>query len=125
MRVLRRWFRLRWLAVAVGAFVVVFWLTHIPQQNVPEQLQMASLDKILHVAAYGLLTILALKSLYSPGRLLCAGLLVILTLLSGLDEYTQGLVGRTASVGDWLADLVGIGLVLMAYLGYRASFLKC
>ena len=103
---------------------VLFVLTHIPQQRVPFELEVFSLDKVLHVLAYGLLTFLALKSLQAPGPLICVALVLILSLFGGLDEYTQTFVGRRGSLMDWLADLVGITLVLILHLGHQAGLLK-
>jgi len=44
-------------------------------------------------------------------------LLVIVIVVSfGLfDEYTQSFVGRTASMVDWLADVVGVVLALIYF----------
>jgi len=98
-------------ATAVYAAVLVF-MTHYPK---PEELlgrQLPS-DKLLHLAAYGVLGSLAALVLRSRGRLvgrftplLGAGLAA----WGVIDEATQPLFGRAADPLDWVYDVLGLAL---------------
>lgn len=79
------------------------------------------LDKMLHAAVFGLLAFLLLRLAFSFGfsnswrTLLGVSLIVIA--LGVLDEWVQASVpGRTASLMDVLADVVGV----LAYMLFKA-----
>ena len=90
--------------------IALFATTHYP---LPLPLEVADInyDKLLHVATYALLGILALAWRRSTGAVV--GLhtrLVIFTLVvsfGALDELTQPLVNRVCDPIDWIADLCG------------------
>ena len=114
--------RFFWLWVTAGFAAVLFLLTHIPQKHIPEQLQMLSFDKFLHVIAYGMLTCLALRTVKTPLPL--RTYLVVFLLIAAFgafDEYTQILAGRSCSMFDWLANIVGITAVLLCFFIYEKS----
>ena len=88
----------------------------------PERLQVRGLDKIEHIAAYGAITILFVLSLRTRFSLLSAATLFFaISALGAVDELTQPLVNRTASPFDWLADIVGISVVLLAFVCFNHS----
>ena len=75
-------------------------------------------DKVLHAGAYGVLAGLSLRAFHGGlGRLarLPTVLALLLTIAYGmLDEIHQShVVGRDASVLDWLADVAGAGISVM------------
>jgi VanZ family protein len=98
-----------WLALAVG--------THLPPTlaGMPGDFT----DKLVHAAAFAVLAwLLAMAWQNSAGRLngrhlQFAWLAVVL--YGAADELTQLLVGRSATMGDWLADAVGAALGLVIF----------
>lgn len=105
---LRRWLpALLWLAV-------VFTLTSIPNPRVPH---VPGGDKAAHLIMYGLFGLFVVHGLAGGPR--TAGRLAVAFLASAaiaaLDEWHQRFVpGRSASVADWVADVTGVGLILLA-----------
>lgn len=107
---MREWF-VEHGALARGAFVVVVLVSlavlFAPPSDVPSS--PPGVDKLVHAALF---TALAFTSRWAGiGRPVVAGALV---LYAAVSEVLQGtdLVGRDASVGDWLADVVGVLLGL-------------
>jgi len=113
-------FRRKWFIASLASLALVLMLTHVPQEAMPRVLQRHMLDKVEHVVAYGLIAVLFLLSLPNPVRFVpaAAGLLALAG-VGILDETTQPLVNRIASVGDYLADLIGIGLACVVFLVLR------
>jgi len=105
----KSYFRPRWMLLTLLAAGIVLGLTHIPGQHVPRALQVHHLDKAEHVVAYGLIAGFFLLSLKRPVRpaVLLIGL-VTMAALGALDEATQPLVNRCASVWDYGCDLAGM-----------------
>jgi VanZ family protein len=68
-------------------------------------------DKLLHLLGYaGLASILLIamaKRLWPLGKRILAGG-VVLPIYGALDEITQPLVNRHASLADWVFDVIGI-----------------
>ena len=107
-------FNLKWLTIATVFTVIVIFVTHIPQEIMPERLKVGGLDKIEHFAAYGAITILFVLSIRDRLSLLsAAALFFAISVLGAVDELTQPFVNRTANPFDWLADIVGIIIVLL------------
>ncbi len=105
---------LRWSSVVVCAAV---WLaaaaaTHVPMETFSE---VPVGDVVLHFAGYlglacvFLLTLRVHGVAFARRALLTAG---ILLLYGALDEITQPLVNRYASINDWLANAVGIAAAI-------------
>jgi len=117
---IQSYFRTGWLAACTVSAVVVLTLTHIPQAALPRLFQDNMADKAEHVLAYGLIALLFLLSLRrsSPLVVPIAGLLMLAG-IGIVDEVTQPLVHRYASVGDYLADLIGIGAACVIFLVKR------
>jgi len=108
---LASWFHPRRLTVALLSMACVLSLTHIPQAALPRVLQHTLFDKFEHLAAYGIVALLFVLSLRSPVRPLpLLGILLALALIGALDEITQPLVNRQASIMDYMADVIGIAL---------------
>ena len=93
--------------------VVIAYLTLTPQQ--PETIDGVLSDKAYHVMAFA--------ALIFPGALLYLGSLVWLipaTLIFGaVIELVQPLVGRSAEVADFVADIVGVACGLVFGLTMR------
>ena len=109
----------RWAArartLAAIYLAVLFTATHLPFES---HGGVSYADKVVHYAAYAILTMLVLL-----GWQLTIGVLqpkhyfavwLVGTLYGAMDEVTQIPVGRTADVNDWAADVLGVvtGLVL-------------
>lgn len=67
-------------------------------------------DKVQHITGFGILTILGCFAYPQKKKWVCAGL----AFYGALVEYVQYAftATRTASLGDWLADVFGILLAL-------------
>ncbi len=101
--------RLHWVWITLFALAGVLGLTHIPNEEVPSILQSHGLDKVEHMAAYGLIASFFLLSLKRPApRVLLLLGLAALAGIGALDETTQPFVNRTASLADYACDLAGI-----------------
>ena len=91
--------------------------THLP--NRIASLPSNQTDKFVHVAAFAVLAwLLATAWQASVGWLNRRHLWFVwltIVLYAVVDELTQLLVGRTASVADWLADAVGAALGLFVF----------
>ena len=116
------YFNLKWLTIATVFTAIVVLFTHIPQEIIPERLQVSGLDKIEHFVAYGAITILFVLSLRDRFSLLsAAAIFFAISALGAVDELTQPLVNRVASPMDWLADIVGVSVVLFAFVCFNHS----
>lgn len=95
-------------ALCVVAFVIAFAGTHLPG---PQVGTVGGPDKLLHALGYlclGASLALALAARLASARVRVAWCCGVLTVYAALDELTQPLVGRDASLGDWLADVAGL-----------------
>jgi len=115
-------FHPRWLMLTLLVAAGVLGLTHIPGQSIPRVLQVHYLDKAEHVVAYGLIAGFFLLSLKRPVRptVLLTGL-ALLVVIGALDEVTQPLVNRFASVSDYASDLTGMAVACVIFLVSRPS----
>lgn len=105
-------------AITTGYAGVLVWATHYPK---PQDFLGANppSDKLLHVSAYAVLGALVALTLAAAGRLSLRGGLAAaagLAAFAVLDEATQPLpwFRRTADPLDWVFDVAGIGLGLIA-----------
>jgi membrane associated rhomboid family serine protease len=101
-------------ALSRGVFAVVVLVSlavlFAPADDVPSA--PAGVDKLVHA---GLFAALALSGRWAGiGRTVLAGLLVV---YAAVSEVLQGLtpLDRSASLSDWLADVVGILLGLAVW----------
>lgn len=115
----------RWLS-ARRAMLVVIWLilatiTHVPVPQSVQEIRIS--DKLVHLVAYFPLGLL-LPSCRFRGlhrRWTC---LAVIAIYGVLDELLQIPVGRTASVFDWLADLVGASSGLLLGMSHSVRIRK-
>ena len=89
--------------------------THVPQPHLPH---LVASDKVLHFVGFLLLSSLLLLTLSAFGAARTRRMvMVIFTVMvyAALDEITQPLARRHASVGDWAADVAGalVGIVII------------
>lgn len=104
-----------WYRRALPAYwIFLFCVTHFPELDlsgapVPS-------DKFVHFVAFAILAFLYWRFVESFDRPLDGrffwGALVILSAYAAIDEYLQEFVGRSADLGDWLANVTGIAAVL-------------
>lgn len=114
---MRRW-SLGYLPSILWAAFLLFLgsISHLPE---PAWRLPIPLDKVAHFTFYGTLGALVVWGWRRAGRRPRLGLLLGLTMLVGaLDELHQGFVpGRDPSVGDWIADSLGILMAALLFLG--------
>jgi hypothetical protein len=107
---------------AYGLFLVI--ATHAPARDVQFLVRAADYglldsDKLLHVAAYGVLGLLAALAYGGRWRTASTAAVTLFGLLAvwgAVDEVTQPLFGRAADPSDWGCDLIGSVLGLAAGL---------
>jgi VanZ family protein len=111
---------LAWL----GFWGLMFVATHVPLGGAGE-LRVPHGDKVVHFGMFFLLALLGSWRLAGRGlltwrRLLAWGLAY--AMYAVIDESLQPLVGRTASLSDWLADVAGVAVAqLLVGLRLRNS----
>ncbi len=119
------YFNINRLILAVTFTVFILLLTHIPKEAMPPRLQENSLDKLHHVVAYGAITFLFILSLKVSSTPFLFSLLFFAILAIGIvDEVTQPLVNRTASLADIVANFIGIATVLLLSMVSKSRFQK-
>jgi VanZ family protein len=102
-----------WLRKTALVLLVLYWTaltigTHWPIPHHLRHLQES--DKVLHLAAYCGLALLACVNvaLRRPfGWRPALAVLVVVAGLAALDEITQPPFGRYGDVQDWVADMIG------------------
>ena len=97
----------RW-APALSWAALILLLGSRPVADLPLP-RIPGLDKVLHAAVYGVLGFLAVRALKATGpwRALAWGAVIGLS-WGFLDEWAQSATpGRTAELGDLLADMAG------------------
>lgn len=110
------WARLFWISVVIVLLLLLMPLHDNPNPGIKH------LDKIVHALIFMGLAVVALRAW--PKHLL--RIFLGLVLLAALTEMLQGLTGwRTASVADFIADVIGIALIyivhfFVTHLSYRA-----
>jgi len=115
-------FNIKRLVVAVIFTATVVFLTHLPQEVMLSRLQVSGLDKLQHFLAYGAMTLLFILSFKTSFTMLSALVLFFaISSVATLDELTQPFVNRVASPIDWLADIVGIIIALLAFVYFNRS----
>ncbi|MBN1805954.1 MAG: VanZ family protein [Sedimentisphaerales bacterium] len=114
---LNNYFDIKWLVLALLSITTVITLTHIPQESMPSKIQEHGLDKILHILAYGTITFCVILSFQKPPSKYAAVIIFCFLLTIGIiDESTQPLVNRDASLTDLIADSFGILTILLLLL---------
>ncbi len=116
-------------------FTVCFWAyglflliaTHAPARDVQFIVRAADYglldpDKLLHMAAYGVLGLLAALAYGGRWQTTLPAAIALLAMLAAwgiVDEVTQPLFGRLADASDFVCDLIGGAIGLAA--GFAAS----
>ncbi len=98
----------------IVAWLVAFAATHTP---IPVPPRMEFSDKTLHVAGYFALSTVFWLTLLAYGRTAPARACltgIVMAAYGGFDELTQPLFNRSASFDDWVADLCGIVIAVVA-----------
>lgn len=122
---LDNYFGIKWLVIAVAFTAIILLLTHIPKEVMPPRLQENTHDKLHHVIAYGAITFLFILSLKVSSTPFLLSLLFFAILAIGIvDEVTQPLVNRTASLADVVANFIGIVTVLLLSMVGKRRFQK-
>ena len=101
------------LGACLTIWLAAFVATHLPPRDVPRT---GVGDIYLHAAGFFVLGTLLLLTLAAYGAARprrAAVALLALAIYAALDEATQPLVGRTAAMSDWLADLAGTAAALL------------
>lgn len=91
------------LSCLIATAIAVLTLTPVPA---PPLGAIAESDKIYHVIAFG---VLVFPMAYLRPRWLMLAVPAYLA-FGGLIEILQPFVGRDRSLGDWIADLIGLGI---------------
>jgi VanZ family protein len=106
----------RWLSLLVlGYFIALFVGTHIPR--VPQGLPPGLSDKHLHFLAYAGLAFLIAARRSCSHRMTWRHHALLWLIIAGygaFDELLQIPVGRDADIADWLMDIAGAALGLLA-----------
>jgi putative peptidoglycan lipid II flippase len=111
--------------ILAGYWSALFAATHLPQFHLDnEPVVGIQPDKAIHVVAFALLTYLLAAARVPAGRharlaVVILAAIVTVVVYAPLDEWTQTFVGRTASLEDLLADLVGVALGGLACIAPR------
>ena len=116
----KHYFNTKWLIVAVIFTATVVLLTHFPSNEPKLCILWTCLDKLGHALAYGAITLFFILSLRSYLTLLSASILFFaISAVGAIDELTQPGFNRTASLTDWLADIVSIFAVLLFFVCFK------
>jgi VanZ family protein len=96
------------LLITIAYGVMLVTVTHLPPSKLPAT---GVSDKLEHILGYGLLAVLVSATVRAYlRRVPFLAIAVALAAFGAVDEVTQPLVGRTADVWDWVADVGGIVL---------------
>lgn len=105
----------RWLAALLWAAVILA-ATSIPGRSLPTAA--VGVDKLVHLGSYGVLGLLVGRARNGAARGVHWGTVrwaLALALFGLLDEWHQDLIpGRFSDRHDWIADVVGATLGLVA-----------
>jgi len=89
----------------------MFVATHVPIRHATMG-RFPHADKVVHFGMFFALTWLGGRRLWSATGLLAVGALaawaIVYATYAFIDEWLQPLVGRSMTLGDWLADAAGI-----------------
>jgi VanZ family protein len=99
--------------------VAIFYGGSVPGPKIPGP-SFTSQDKLLHVVGFGVLQIAMLRAVryFNPSASLPKVLLIAFALSAlvggALELWQMHIPNRSAELLDWIADLVGAGLVALA-----------
>lgn len=95
------------LSLLMAAVISMLTLTPV---SPPPLGAMPHSDKIYHTIAFAVLALPL--SFFRPGWLIVA--IPVYAAFGGIIEVIQPFVGRESDIADWIADLAGIGLGILA-----------
>jgi VanZ family protein len=102
--------RLHWLALLVGVFLLMVGIGSLPGEAHAMSDRFG--DKLLHLLAYGFMTVLCFRALIARPRSRALLSVLAIALLGVIDEYLQSLLPyRNASIVDWCFDVVAAAAV--------------
>ena len=111
-------------ALLAGYWIALFAGTHYPR---PPRSSTGHEDKLLHLAAFAGLAVLICLAARVRGRRRLGfylKLLLVLAAYGAIDERSQPWVGRTCSLGDWIADVAGAVLGVLVFAGFDAALAR-
>jgi hypothetical protein len=109
--------------LCVIAWIGAFTATHVPLNRVLRDMEFRPSDVWLHMVGYFGLTTIFLLTMFARRWRRYRRLVTILHVIpiyGVIDELTQPLVGRTAAVTDWLANIAGMILAIALIEGLAA-----
>ena len=111
------------LASAAAYWLIIFAGTHVPGHVL---YHIGHKDKVFHFGAFvGLSALLcgAVSCFRKPGPAVYAAVFAVAAVYGVFDELTQQLVPlRTADPLDWLADICGAAIGVLAFAGAHRLF---
>jgi VanZ family protein len=119
------------LAIAICVVTGLYWLgifalTHSPIVPAPK-IAVRAIDKIAHLgifAGLGFLLCMAGTAFRHPPRRVFAAVFAIVAAYGAFDEFTQQLVpNRFSDFHDWIADMLGAGIGISAFVIAREAWL--
>lgn len=118
-----------WVGLWVLWMVLIALTSHVPGELLP-QTRFEGADKVGHIAAYFVLGVLGVGAVARirgdwPRPLVGSTALVVGALFGALDELHQSFVpGRHMSMDDWLTDLLGLALAVIAARAARGALAR-
>ena len=106
-----------WRRVAIWA-VVILVATSVPVVDLATRVPLPGLDKLVHGAMYAVLGWLVGAALWMSGRRRRWAPLIALAAIAffaaGDEMHQHWLPGRVPMLGDWVADVIGAAIGLIA-----------
>jgi len=103
--------RALWWVFFLSYAALIFWLSDSPLPPGVPFIELPGADRAYHFFEYGLLSLLGLQAFSPRTRRRFWGVLALCWLYGLTDEVHQSWVpGRSADIGDWLVD--GLGIIL-------------
>ena len=103
---------------------IVFALSSIPSDDIPEVKAPFQVDKLVHFCEYGFFSFLIFRAFFLTGKfgILPSAILAVLgaATLGAVDEFYQSFTGRHSDIYDWFADCSGATFAaLLSLVFYR------
>ncbi len=112
----------RWIPAALWAGVILTG-TSIPA--IPGPPAAPGVDKLAHLAMYGVLGFLAMRAAWDGMPRTIVVTFAAVALFAAVDEWHQRLIPtRSAEVGDWIADVAGATLGIGSFAAFKLRRVK-
>ena len=102
--------------------LLAYWLLLFTATHIPLSAQQSGYlpgDKFLHAGAYAVLSFLFMAAVLCTRRrtswLVALMVFAVVVTYGAIDERTQSLVGRHASLTDWYADVLGAAMGVLIF----------